>query len=118
MHQVIIYIVCLQPLQLFIEIFVERGARFYKVLRQLCRYIYIFPASQAPEYLAYSDLAARIYIRCVKLINAQLHSARHLALCLIYVYRAAVLRKSHTAVAKYRQRLTVPVVSVIHKLPL
>ena len=65
---------------------------------------------------AQRDLVARIYISSVEIINAELNGTPHLAFRLIKVYGITAFCKSHTAVAQYRDRLTVFAVSVIHNI--
>ena len=113
-HQVVVYVVRAQPLQLLLQVFLRGIDAFYEVMRELGGNVYLVPYPGALEDLPQSGLGPRVDVGGVVVVDAVSVGKQQLLLRLVQIYAAGFLRKAHAAVAQNGQLISVSVPAVIH----
>ena len=115
MHQVVVYIVGSQPLELFVEVLVDGGSTVHQELGQFCGDENFLPQAVFLQYLSQGDFTAGVYVGRVVVVHACLVSLEDEFLGLLDVDGSSGPRKAHTSEAKCRKRHAVSVFSILHK---
>ena len=113
-HQIVVDVVCLQPLQFLPEDLFRSGQVPDQILRQLGGHVHLFPDSVALQHGSQQRFAARIDICGVKVVHAALISRQNLFFCLFQIQPSRLLGKAHASVSEDGERFALPVVSVLH----
>ena len=98
MHQIIIDIISLKPLQLLLKLLFCAGSRPDQIMRQFRCQIDLFPAVIFCKDLSDGLLVSRINISCIKIIDTVRNPIHQLLFRLLQIDGRSVFGKTHAAV--------------------